>query len=438
MPIMPDDLMWFSVFLVSFLTALIVSALCSIAESVLLSLTIAQVAEINENNSKIGKIWENFKQDVDMPITCILAVNTIAHTAGASFAGVAFAKLYGETWVWLFSIVFTFLALQYTEILPKTIGFRYNKSLAYWIARPLLWMTMISDPFIHFLLFLNKPFEVRSSELKSPSAIEEISLLALLAKRKRQLSAEQEVIINRALKLSEIEVDEVKVDIEDAVILSDDLTPAQAFEIARNDTHTRFPVHYRGKKEMIIGYVNFKELAVSEFEISSLTWNQSSSTSLSNFVRPIINVESTDRASDVLSALVKNHEHIALVKDPIQKNTVGVLTLEDLVEELIGEIEDEFDNLPDVLYEYQGMIRVGGGGSLAKIVEKVRNVFPDVCEVFVQDVSFSRARCLSEWFEDKYVGRLVRNSHVACGKLYIWVKRMRRGHASEFLILRKD
>ncbi|MBR5759743.1 MAG: DUF21 domain-containing protein [Thermoguttaceae bacterium] len=440
---MSDVVTWQCIFVVSLLAAVLVSALCSIAESVLLSLTMAQVEEINEKNSSIGKIWEIFKQDVDTPITCILAINTIAHTIGASFAGVSFAKLFGETWIGLFSLVFTFFMLQYTEILPKTLGVRFNNRIAYWIARPLRWTITICDPFIHFLRYLNKPFESSSPELKSLNTVEEISLLALLAKRQRQLNSEQEVIINGALKLSEIEVDRVKVSIKDVAMLADDLTPAEAFEIAKNDTHTRFPVYYRTNKELIIGYVNFKELALSEIDISGSSWNtlgSSASADLSKFIRPIINVESTDRASDVLSTLVRNHEHIALVIDAVQKKPVGILTLEDIVEELLGEeIEDEFDYLPETLYDYMGMIRAGGGVSLKDVKLKVEEVFPVQCEAFVREITLSEARCLSEWLEkEKLHERVTRNSRVNCGKLSIGIKRVRRGHISEVVILAKD
>ena len=439
---MSDVWMWQCVFIVSILVAIIVSALCSIAESVLLSLSMAQVEEINERNPSVGEILERFKQNVDTPITCILAINTVAHTVGASFAGASFAKLYGEKWIGVFSFVFTFFMLQYTEILPKTLGIRFINKFAYWIARPLRWTIAFCDPFIHLLRYLNKPFESSSTELKSLNTVEEISLLALLAKRQCQLNSEQEVIINGALNLSEIEVYRVKVSLKDVAMLSDDLSPAEAFEIAKNDTHTRFPVYYRTNKELIIGYVNFKELALSEIDVSGSSWSAlgSSSTDLSKFVRPIINVESTDRASDVLSSLIKNHEHIALVIDSIQKKPIGILTLEDIVEELLGEeIEDEFDYLPETLYDYMGMVRAGGGVSLNDLKLKLEEVFPRQCEAFVREITSSGTRCLSEWLEkDKFQEPFTRNSRFDCGKLTIGIKRVRRGHVSEVVILSKD
>jgi putative hemolysin len=437
---MSDDVFWWCVFIGSVSTALIVSAMCSIAESVLLSLSMAQITEIGKVNPKIGKIWEDFKKDVDVPITLILAINTTAHTVGASCAGAAFAKIYGETWIWLFSLIFTFLMLQYTEILPKTLGVRFNKTLAFWIARPLLWTTKVGDPLINLLQYLNKPFEVRTDGSDSIDTVEEISLLTLLAKDQSLLNTEQEVIIHKALKLSETEVSKVMVPIDEVIMLSDNLTPANAFKIAQNDTYTRFPVYYGNNEELIIGYVNFKELAVSEFDASNSSWNanEGASGDLSRFVRAIIKVEESDRASDVLNTLVKNHEHIALVLDSDQKTTIGLLTMEDLIEELLGEIEDEFDCLPETLYDYSGMVRAGGGVSLDRVGELVEKVFPGKSDEFIQEVSESSSLRLTEWIESKFPDSFARNSRVDCGKLSFWVKRMRRGHASEVVILVKD
>ncbi|MCF0235070.1 MAG: DUF21 domain-containing protein, partial [Thermoguttaceae bacterium] len=146
-------------FFVSFLAALCISGLCSVAESVLLSLTSAQIEEIRGRNPKIGEIWAKFKEDLSAPITSILAINTTAHTVGASVAGAAFANIFGDGWLWVFSLVFTFLMLQYTEILPKTLGVRYNMQCARWVARPLDFATRRGAWIIRLIQAFNRPFE---------------------------------------------------------------------------------------------------------------------------------------------------------------------------------------------------------------------------------------------------------------------------------------
>ena len=433
------DLGWWTVFVVSCLVALVVSALCSIAESVLLSLSTAQVVDIGRKNPKIGAIWENFKKDVNEPITSILAINTTAHTMGASFAGAAFEHLFDKGWVSLFAVIFTFLMLQYTEILPKSLGVRYNQTLAFWVARPLYWATLIGAPFIHLLRFFNKPFERNSTEDDTLATVKEITLLTSLARRRNFLDDEQERIIKGTLKLSATEVRDVMVPFEEVSTLSDDMTTTEALEIAHNDSHTRFPVYYGTNQNLIIGYVNFKELVTRRLDSSDATWNlNDDSTNLSKFVRSIIRVEPTDKASEVLNLLVRNHDHIALVIDSDQKDNLGILTLEDLVEELVGEIEDEFDRSPETLKEFPDMLRVGGGVSLDRLSDAAMRVFPGGRE-FHREIMEEKdqTKRLALWIEERLNVPVVRNSRVDVGELSIWVKRVRRGKVFDVVVLRK-
>ena len=440
---MSGDISWWIVFIVSFLVALTASALCSLAESVLLSLTDAQIVEISKKSPKIGAIWENFKKDLNQPITSILAINTTAHTVGAAFAGAAFAKLFGESWVWLFSLVFTFLMLQYTEILPKTIGVRFNQSLAYVVARPLALVTMIGDPIIHMLRFFNKPFEMRSKIAETTTPVSEITSLTTLARRKMLLDAEQERIILATLKLSNTEVQNVMIPFDEVSTLSDDMTTSEAVEIAQNDSHTRFPVYYGSNQNFIVGYVNFKELVARRLDPSESSWGDADSTKLSNFVRSIIRVKPTDKVSEVLNHLVKNHDHIALVTDSDQKENLGILTLEDLVEELVGEIEDEFDRLPETLQEFSniGMIRAGGGLGMDKVADAVSRVFPGSGDCLKEEISqMQNPPRVTTWIDSKLQEQqrqIVRNSRVDCGELSFWVKRVRRGQVFDVVILHK-
>src|SRR4030042_984328 len=137
-----------SVFLISIAVALGVSFMCSLAEAALLSLTPSQIARLSQKHPSIGRIWQNFKSDITRPIAVILIANTSAHTIGAAIAGSSFDSLFGNEWIWLFSLVFTFVMLQFTEILPKTFGVRFNSGLGFLLARPLNASIKILEPVI--------------------------------------------------------------------------------------------------------------------------------------------------------------------------------------------------------------------------------------------------------------------------------------------------
>lgn len=97
------------IFCLAISVALIVSAVCSLSEAVLLSLTQAQVVELTQKNTRIGHAWQRFKDNIDKPISAILILNTTAHTIGATIAGAEFNAIFGEKWLWVFSLIFTFV-----------------------------------------------------------------------------------------------------------------------------------------------------------------------------------------------------------------------------------------------------------------------------------------------------------------------------------------
>ena len=127
--------MW--LFVLAVTGALLISALCSLMEAALLSLRPSQIAEMSSRSPRIAAVWRRFKAEIERPIAAILILNTAAHTIGASVAGAEFNALFGDQWIWAFSLLFTFLMLQFTEIMPKSAGVRYNRQVAIRIARPL-------------------------------------------------------------------------------------------------------------------------------------------------------------------------------------------------------------------------------------------------------------------------------------------------------------
>jgi CBS domain containing-hemolysin-like protein len=153
-----------TLFVAGVLIALGVSALCSVMEATLLSLTPAQVAVMSQRRPRLGRIWQGFKSDVERPIAVILLINTAAHTVGASVAGAQFGKVFGEEHLWLFAAVFTFLMLQFTEILAKSLGVRFNRDLAVIIGRPLQLSTIVLRPVLWFIHLINRPLEGRRAD----------------------------------------------------------------------------------------------------------------------------------------------------------------------------------------------------------------------------------------------------------------------------------
>lgn len=339
--------------------ALVISAACSLLEATLLSLTPTQVADLAQRRPRIGAIWRGFKAHIEGPIAAILLINTTAHTMGASIAGARFDALYGDEWIAAFALAFTFLMLQFTEILPKTLGVRYNRALAPIIGPPLALLVRALRPIVQIAYWINRPFEGRRPEGDGPSALEEIATLAGHARLSKQIGLHQERIIRGASRLAGVTARDVMIPVDQIAFLTADQSLEEAFTAAHLEAHTRFPVCEQGDPDRVIGYVNFKEL------VYSLHTNPADP-SLRGIIRPVHFVAPDAPAEELLRIFVDEHAHVAIVGE--RGRTLGLVTLEDLVEELVGELEDEFDRLPRRIHPLRGGVWMVGGGAPARDV----------------------------------------------------------------------
>jgi CBS domain containing-hemolysin-like protein len=220
--------------------ALGVSALCSLLEATLLSYTTSQVSALQTKRPRVGKIWQRFKDHIEKPIAVILVTNTAAHTIGATIAGAQFEQIYGEEWLIVFSIVLTYLMLQFTEILPKTIGVKYNHLLAPAIAPPLDLLVRVMRPILWFIHLVNKPFE-RKSEI-ADTTLEEIAGLAASARLSQLIDPRQAEILHAASQIESLRVRQIMTPRVEIQYLRVGQPVEELLDILRNSPYTRLPL----------------------------------------------------------------------------------------------------------------------------------------------------------------------------------------------------
>jgi putative hemolysin len=300
-------------------------------EATVLSLRPGQVAEISTRRPGIGRIWQKLKGDIERPIAAILILNTTAHTIGASVAGSEVAKQFGEQWVWVFSLVFTFLMLQFTEILPKGAGVRHNRAVAVWIARPLAMLIRVMWPVQALVQLINRPFTGPRDKTKKFSTADEITALTRFARLSGELSAEQEQIIRRTARLARSTVRDVmrpRVDIDalDVDMPADEVVGAMAVA-----GFARLPV-YEGDLDHIFGFIYIKDVL--------LEMHMQRQLELRKLVRPALFVPETLGLDHLLEQFRQKRTQMAVVLDE-HGGTDGLVTLEDVLEEIAGDIHDE-------------------------------------------------------------------------------------------------
>lgn len=354
--------------IISILFAFSVSFVCSIMEACLLSLSTADIARIEEKRPRAAQVWKKFKSNISKPIAAILIINTFANTIGASIAGARFNALFGPKWLAVFSILLSFVMIQWAEILPKTIGVRQNRNLASIAAFPIKALLTILKPAISFTEFLNRPFEKNSSTKENAGA--DITVLAHSAALENQISKQQERLITRSIQLTTLRAKDIMVPRESINILDISMSLSDALIASHIHHHTRFPLVINNNIDQIAGYVNFKDI------VGALHLNPINPT-MDGIKRDVVFVNDDTMLQEVLLKLTRGYQHMAIVKNS-KGATVGLITLEDLTEMLVGEIVDEYDCPPEMFVQLsETRFRAGGALTFANLKKRAFTTMPD-------------------------------------------------------------
>lgn len=340
--------------------ALVVSFLCSIFESVLLSIRPAQIELLVSSGLRSGRLLKGFKKRIDVPIAAILIVNTIAHTIGATVAGASYVDVYSEQSLWVFSAVFTIAVLLFTEIIPKTLGVTFANVLARPVAHAIHWLTVVLGPLVTLASKLSRG--IRGSKEIQVTSVEEIRLLTAIGRQEGVVGARTAGIIARATRLHQLRAADVLVPRQQVVALTKKQSPGDVIRTIRQSGHSRFPYMPTGQLDDVSGVVHAKELLLSLLEDPDvIDWPTLKR-------EPLIIPESTPLNS-LLQAFRTARQHMAIVVDEYG-GTEGIVTLEDVLEELVGEIIDESDRpIEDLWPQKDGAVHALSTIELLKLTE---------------------------------------------------------------------
>jgi CBS domain containing-hemolysin-like protein len=314
-----------------------VSFLCSIHEAVLLSITPSYVEQVNTSNPRSGEILAKSKEKLDQSLSSILILNTFAHTMGAAGVGSQAVRIFGDKWETLIAVLLTLAILYFSEIIPKTLGATFWRTLAVPSVYIISWLVKLVYPLVWLSTRLTRLF---SNNKGNEITREEIIALASLGHRDGTLFTQENEYLSNLLGLREISTEQVLTPRSVVHMLDENTTVTDALNHPESAQFTRIPIYGEGS-DNFTGKVIKHDL----FEAERAGHGENP---ISKHAREIVRVSEKLPVQQLLDKFIKHHMHMFLVEDEFGQ-TSGVVTLEDAIETLLGrEIVDESDVVEDM------------------------------------------------------------------------------------------
>lgn len=287
----------------------------------------------------------------------------------------------------------------------------------------------ILSPIVHIMEAMVRFFTQKSLTNKKPdpkeaqkAAMTDLRTAAAIASSSRLFGKTEEKIVLSSAMFCIRKIREIQVPLDQVYMLDAGDSIADTFVKAHLDMHTRFPVRENpADPQSIIGYLNFKDIFLSTKMAGSAP------TSARTIVRPILRLEADTLISAALEKLMKAKQHICLVTEA--EKITGILTLEDIFEEMVGEIEDEYDFFP-------AYIRPIGSSLVASATAKIADVFTQLGVPAPQDLP--AAMTVTQWAEKQLGRELDKNDKLKADGLLVDPRKFRRHKLMEVLISKAD
>jgi len=324
-----------------FIVAIIViasSAFASGSEAAIFTVSMSKVRAMAAAGRPGSKALLVSKKNMAQTIGTIVIINNISNIVGSALIGVLAARLFESAALGFFFAAFTLLIIIFAEIIPKTVGEAYAEPIALAVARPVYFMFLVLRPLLRMIEVITYPFH-RDGE-RSPISEEEIKVMAQMGRESGTIEMDESKLIQRVFRLNDITAEDMMTPWALVEAIPGDETLSASREKLLKLRHSRIPV-YGESPDVILGVVLLKDL------LSALPHDRFAARP-TDYVQEPIFVSHDMLADDLLIHFQRKERHLAIVVDENRK-LEGVVTLEDVLEELVGEITDEKDVKPDAI-----------------------------------------------------------------------------------------
>jgi putative hemolysin len=419
---------------------LLLNALFASYEIALTSLARARVSVLAQEHRRGAAAALFMKQHIEGSLAVVQVGITLVGAIAAAFGGAGVDELLSP-WVqartglssgWSHGIALMLFILPLSgavivlgELVPKMIAIRKPERVVLALSPMMRVFGLIIYPVVRtfewLVTIVLRAIGISGSAAGSAdrAGLLELRAAATLARSARLIGPLQERIVHAATQMSSRVLRDIMLDADDIVGIPEDARLTEALILAHQFMHTRFPVfHLRSDRRTVQGYVNFKDI------VTALKINPDDPT-IHGILRPIDRLPDTTTLADALDHMTRRKEHIAIVSGA-GGAVAGMVTLEDIIEDLVGDIEDEYDRLPTHIAQIPSGWIMGGGVAMSLVMSTVGIPWTDTAG--------AKALTLADWCDVHQDEQLVGGEHLITGGLSIHVRKVRRRRLQEAIV----
>jgi putative hemolysin len=359
---------WSNIFILFLL--ILLSGIFSGSETALVSLHAAQVRNLVQTNRKRAKIVEKLKEKPQRLLITILIGNNVVNIGTSVFATVVATEAFGNHVIGWVTGILTILILVFGEIIPKTFSHKHAAEFSLFIAYPIYFLQEILLPLIWLLekliLFINKILRIEHHPNQVVSE-EDLRAMVNLSSEEGSIEASEAELIDNVIDFSTILVEEVMTPRSSICAVDDTKTVKETMELmVHQGLHSRLPV-YHETLENPTGVVALREMAKLYFDPSQTNRTLADLKLMAPIVVPI-----TQPIKLLFNEFRWKQRHLALVVDE-HGSVVGLVTMEDILEEIMGEIRDETDSeeFTDIVKNGENSWSVSGRTELKNVRNQI-------------------------------------------------------------------
>jgi len=315
------------------LALVLASGLTSMSEAALFSVPISKVYLARDEKRAGSQRLAVIKEKMQRPISALVILNNLINILGSVMIGYKAAEVLGDNYKGAFAGVLTFLIIVFSEIIPKTVGERYNLRISLLAATPLTVVTWLLLPGIWVIEQIARPFSGKAN--KDVTSEDEIRMMADMGKKAGLISGEENRLISRAFRLNDVTAQEIMTHRLELASLENNTPLAEINPSDLDMSHSRIVVTREGDLDNIAGIIYLRDLLLALAE-------DKTDLKVGDLKKPAHMVHESTPAHQLLEQFKVKHQHLFVVLDEYG-GTSGVVSLEDVLEELVGEIIDETD-----------------------------------------------------------------------------------------------